>query len=178
MVLSPEKRKLWLSARSLTGLEFGCWTVLGPADPNKTTNWICQCKCGFRIGMNRKTIRCRRFYKVTIGCRECIHAVQLGKGNVKSTEEDRREVASRRGRLGGHLGGTRKWQKYRHKGDRMESNRRMNEARLALWREKAARGQTKGQRSKWSQRFRNEVEVRKLELEAEKNNNANIRKTA
>lgn len=154
------------SIGDLTGITWGSWVVLGPSVPDKTTFWWCQCKCGFKQVLTRKNIRHRRYYRPSGGCRECIYAAKLGKGNVKHTREDMLEVV---GRIGlGNQGGINRWSKC-NEGDRMESNRTMNVARLEVWADRAARGQTKSQRSKWSTRFKNQVDILKEELEAAKN---------
>lgn len=119
-------RRWTTEENDLTGLEFGCWTVLGKA--GKTTKiWLCQCKCGYQKPFNRQHIRYRRFYRSNIGCIECFEAAWLGKGNIKSTPEDRHEVSLRR--TLGNKAAERRWEKS-CEGDRQESNRNMNEARL------------------------------------------------
>jgi hypothetical protein len=139
--------------------------VTGPVEEGKTTVWWCECKCGFRQTLTRKDIRFRRFHKPNVGCQECWFAAMLGKGNIKHTEADKLEVMRRKPI--GNKGARNRFAKY-GKGDRLDNNRRLNEARLKIWAERAARGESKGQPRAWSMRFRNRVELLKLELEESK----------
>lgn len=163
MAHNAEARKQRIIDRDLTGLKFGSWTVIGPAIPNKTVIWICECKCGYRQPLTRKMIRQRRYYRTSLGCEKCRFSVQLGKGNVPHTKATVSEVLRRTAWLGD--GGRKRWAKYSGEGDRMEVNRMMNEARLKLFAERAARGESKGHPRMWSEAFRNQVAVIKQKMQ-------------
>jgi hypothetical protein len=158
---NPEARKRRIVEKNLTGLQFGAHTVLGPVEANNTQLWWVQCKCGFKQCLTRRMIRFRRFERASIACRECFHAYMLGKGNVKSTEADRLEVQRRKPI--GNKGAINRWARS-SEGDRKDLNRRMNEARLKKWAERAARGESRGHRWQWSDRFKNQVDLIKQEL--------------
>jgi hypothetical protein len=163
MAYNAEARKRRIIEHNLTGLQFGCWAVLGPTEPNKTWIWWCQCKCGHREPYTRREIRFRTFNSPAFGCRMCRYSVQLGKGNVPHTSADVSEVCRRMAYLG--KGGVKRWAKYRSEGDRQESNRKMNEARLKQWAERVARGESKGHPWMWSQEFKNRVAIIKQQMQ-------------